>query len=326
MRYRSLGASGIQASVVGLGAWAMGGWMWGGSDETAAIKAIHTAIDLGMNLLDTAPVYGFGHSEEIVGKAIKGKRDKVVLATKCGMVWHVQKGVHFFDDPTGNVVYKYLAPESIRYEVEQSLKRLGTDYIDLYQTHWQDATTPIQNTMEALLQLKKEGKIRAIGVSNVTVDQIAQYSQYGPVDNAQEKYSMLDREIEEALLPWCHQHSVAMLAYSPLGQGLLTGKIGPERTFEPGDQRLDNPRFSIENRRRIAEMLQTFKPIADTHKVTIGQLVIAWTAAQPGLTHVLCGARNPEQVIENAGGGDLVLAESEIRKMTQALQRYQSTL
>jgi methylglyoxal reductase len=326
MRYRSLGASGIQASVVGLGAWAMGGWMWGGSDETAAIKAIHTAIDLGMNLLDTAPVYGFGHSEEIVGKAIKGKRDKVVLATKCGMVWYVQKGVHFFDDPTGKLVYKYLAPESIRYEVEQSLKRLGTDYIDLYQTHWQDATTPINDTMEALLQLKKEGKIRAIGVSNVTVDQIAEYSKYGPVDNAQEKYSMLDREIEEALLPWCHKHSVAMLAYSPLGQGLLTGKIGPERTFEPGDQRLDNPRFSIENRRKISEMLQTFKPIADAHKVTIGQLVIAWTAAQPGLTHVLCGARNPEQVIENAGGGDLVLAESEIREMTQALQRYQNTL
>lgn len=327
MRYRSLGNSGIEASVVGLGAWAMGGWMWGGTDEAAAVKAIHTAIDIGMNLIDTAPIYGFGVSETIVGKAIRGKRDKVVLATKCGMVWHVKQGVFFFNDEDEKQdVYKYLAPQSIRYEVEQSLKRLGTDYIDLYQTHWQDATTPIQETMETLLQLKQEGKIRAIGVSNVTLDQIEEYRKYGVVDTDQEKYSMLDREIEASLLPWCERHSVAMLAYSPLGQGLLTGKIGPERRFEPGDQRLDNPRFSLDNRQKIQQLFQAFQPIATAHRLTLGQLVIAWTLAQPGLSHVLCGARNPDQVLENAGGGDLALPEAEITEMNRALQQYQSAL
>ncbi|MCL2349417.1 MAG: aldo/keto reductase, partial [Planctomycetaceae bacterium] len=180
MQYRTLGTTEIKTSVVGLGAWAIGGWMWGGTEEKDAMRAIDAAIDHGINLIDTAPMYGYGRSEEIIGKTIGSKREKVVLATKCGLRWDDKdwpegEGVlHFYGDDkgvssgkTGNRVYKYLRPDSIRWEVEQSLKRLKTDHIDLLQTHWQDETTPIAVTMEMLLRLKDEGKIRAIGVSNV---------------------------------------------------------------------------------------------------------------------------------------------------------------
>ncbi len=179
MRYRMVGQSGIETSVVAFGAWAVGGWWWGGADDSESIDAIRKALDLGITFIDTAPVYGLGHSEEVVGKAIKGRRDEVVLATKCGLVWHTDRGSHFFDE-AGRGVRRYLGAESIRYEVEQSLRRLQTDVIDLYQTHWQDATTPIEETMGALLELKREGKIRAIGVSNATVEEMDEYRKAGP--------------------------------------------------------------------------------------------------------------------------------------------------
>jgi aryl-alcohol dehydrogenase-like predicted oxidoreductase len=195
MRYRPLGASGIEASVVGLGAWAIGGWMWGGADEADSIRCIQAAVDLGVNLIDTAPVYGFGKSEEIVGKAIKGRRDKVVVATKCGLVWHTDKGQFFFKSSEENIgvgediytVHQYLGPECIRYEVELSLKRLQVDTIDLYQTHWQESTTPIADTMAELLKLKHEGKIRAIGVSNATTEHMDEYRAVGVLDCDQER-------------------------------------------------------------------------------------------------------------------------------------------
>lgn len=321
MRYRSLGQSGIQASVVAFGAWAIGGWPWGGTDESNAIAAIHKALDLGMNLIDTAPAYGLGLSEEIVGKALQGRRDKAIIATKCGLVWHTDKGTYYFTE-YDKPVYRYLGPESIRYEVEQSLKRLRTDYIDLLQTHWQDPTTPIEDTMGELLRLKDEGKIRAIGVSNVTVEQLEAYRRVGPVDSDQELYSMLDRRIEADLLPYCREHNIAVLAYSPLAQGLLTGKVGPEREFPQGDMRRNNPRFSVENRRHIAAMLDEFRPIADDRGITLTQLVIAWTVAQPGLTHALVGARNPEQVEENAGAGDVELTAEELNVINNAISKY----
>ncbi|MGH9352183.1 MAG: aldo/keto reductase, partial [Terriglobia bacterium] len=197
MQYRPLGQSGIQASVVGLGAWAIGGWMWGGSEEGKSIRAIQAALDAGINLVDTAPGYGLGLSEILVGKAIAGRRHQAVVATKCGLVWHVEKGQAYLKQ-AGKILHRYLGQESIRYEVEQSLRRLGTDYIDLYQTHWQDESTPIEDTMATLLDLKKQGKIRAIGVSNCTVEQVEEYRRTGPVDTVQEKYSMLDRAMEAA--------------------------------------------------------------------------------------------------------------------------------
>ncbi len=234
MRYRALGGSGIEASVVAFGAWAVGGWWWGGADDSESIAAIREALDLGITLIDTAPAYGLGHSEEVVGTAIKGRRDEVVLATKCGLIWHADKGNHFFDE-SGKSVRRYLGAESIRYEVEQSLRRLQTDVIDLYQTHWQDPTTPIEETMGALLELKREGKIRAIGVSNASVEQMDEYRKAGPLDADQEKYSMLVRNLDEGQLPYCEREGIAVLAYSPLAQGLLTGKVTADRTIPEGD-------------------------------------------------------------------------------------------
>jgi methylglyoxal reductase len=308
---RSLGQSGITASAVGLGTWSMGGWMWGGTDEKAAIDAIHASLDAGVTLIDTAPAYGLGLSEEIVGKAIAGRRDQVVLATKCGLVWHTTQGNHFFHED-GQAVHRYLGADSIRYELEQSLRRLGTEYIDLYQTHWQDPTTPIEETMTTLLDLKKEGKIRAIGVSNVNPEQLEAYSSVGTLDSAQEKYSMLDREIEAELLPYCREHHIAMLSYSSLALGLLTGKIGPDRQFNGDDQRITDPRFSIENRQRVADLLEQIRPVAEQYQLTLGQLAIAWTLHQPGITHALCGARNPQQALENAKAGAVTLSSTDM--------------
>jgi methylglyoxal reductase len=322
MQTRQLGQSGIEASIIGLGTWGMGGWMWGGTDEAAAIKAIHAAIDAGVNLIDTAPAYGLGLSEEIVGKAIRGRRNQVVLATKCGLVWHTNGGNYFFTEDD-HPVHRYLGRDSIRHEVEESLRRLQTDTIDLYQTHWQDPTTPIEETMNTLLDLKREGKIRAIGVSNVSIPELSNYLRIGPVDSVQEKYSMLDRELEAELLPYCQQHGVAMLSYSSLALGLLSGKIGPDRAFTGDDQRASDPRFSVENRQRVADMLREIEPIAERYGLSVAQLAIAWTAQQPGITHVLCGARNPAQALENARAGDVHLTEADFAAVDQAVRSYQ---
>jgi len=321
MQYRPLGQSGIEASVVALGTWAIGGWMWGGTEEQDALEAIETALDEGVNLIDTAPAYGLGRAEELVGKAVAGRRDRVIIATKCGLVWHVDQGEYFFDE-YDKKVHKYLGPESIRYEIEQSLRRLKTDYIDLYQTHWQDASTPIEETMAALLDLKCEGKIAAIGVSNATVDQIEEYRRLGAVDCDQEQYNMLDRHIEETLLPYCHEHAIAMLAYSPLAKGLLTGKMGPDHEFRGDDHRQSLAMFSRESRGKVAEMLKAIKPIAADRKLTVSQAVLAWTLAQPGLTHVLVGARNHEQARENAEAGGVVLTQSELAQIDKAIATY----
>jgi len=288
--------------------------MWGGADERDAVKAIQAALDHGITLIDTAPAYGLGRSEELVGEAIAGRRDRVVLATKCGLVWHTDGGRFFFDQ-SGKPVHRYLGGDSIRYELEQSLKRLKTDYVDLYQTHWQDPTTPIEETMSALLDLKRQGKIRAIGVSNATLDEIRQYQRLGPVDSDQEKYSLLDRGMEQALLPYCREQGIGVLAYSPLANGLLTGKIGPKREFTGDDLRRANPRFSLENRIRIQALLEQVHPIAANHGLTPGQLAIAWTLAQPGITHALVGARRPQQAVENAGAADALLSSKEIAEI-----------
>ena len=321
MRQRPLGQSGIQASVIGLGTWAIGGWMWGGTDERDAIEALQASIDSGITFIDTAPAYGMGRSEEIVGKAIAGRRDRVLIATKCGLVWDTNKGTPFVTQ-NGRQIYRYLGPESIKRECEQSLKRLATDHIDLYQTHWQDATTPIEQTMAALLELKREGKIRAIGVSNATIEQIAEYGAVGPVDADQEKYSMLDRELEAVQLPSLLKNDIAFLAYSPLANGLLSGKITPSRKFSGDDLRRNNPRFSEENREWVAKVLREVEPIASKHDATIAQVVIAWTLEQPGVTHALAGGRSRKQALENAAAGDLILSAHELRQIDQAIEQF----
>jgi aryl-alcohol dehydrogenase-like predicted oxidoreductase len=322
MIYRELGPSGIRVSAIGFGAWAIGGWMWGGADEGQALEAIAAALDRGVNLIDTAPIYGFGRSEEIVGRAIRGRRESVVLATKCGMVWDREQGDFFFHSneegvtlrPAERKVYKCLRPESIRDEIGRSLSRLGTDHVDLYQTHWQDSTTPIADTMAALVKLKDEGKIRAIGVCNANQQQL---QAYGPIDSDQEKYSLLDREIEtNGVLGHCQHRGIAVLAYSPLSNGLLTGKIRPDRQFGPGDLRRGNRRFTAANIERTNAMLQQLQPIAQRHGISVPQLVIAWTFSQPGLTCALCGARDAAQAIENAAAGDIRLSADELQSIS----------
>jgi len=318
---RTIGGSGISASAVGLGTWAIGGWMWGGTDERQSIAAIQASIDAGISLIDTAPAYGMGLAETIVGKAIAGRRDKVVLVTKCGLVWHVNEGAYFFHQD-GKPVHRYLGAASIRHEVEESLKRLGTDYIDHYVTHWQDATTPIAETVETLVRLKDEGKIRSIGASNVSPEDLVAYIATGALDAIQEEYSMVRRDIETTLLPLCRTSAVSVLSYSSLALGLLSGKVGPERVFAGDDQRKGNPRFSQANREKIARLTRGLEPVANAHGASIAQVVIAWTIAQPGITFSLCGARDPAQAVENAAAARLRLAENELALISAGVAEH----
>lgn len=322
---RQMGGSDVRASAIGIGTWAMGGWMWGGTDQDASVAALRASIDNGVTLIDTAPGYGLGLAEELVGKAIEGRRGDVVIATKCGLNWHHGKGNHFFDE-LGQKVHRYLGRDGILHEIDESLKRLGTDYIDLYITHWQDPTTPVEETMSTLLDLKQQGKIRAIGVSNATPEDLKAYLSVGPVDAIQERYSMLDMGIEETLLPICQANNISTLSYSSLALGLLSGKIGPEREFKGDDLRKENPRFSRQNREHVAAFANEVEPISARHQASIAQLVIAWTIAQPGITYALCGARDAGQALENAKSGQLNLSSSELRQIDKAIAAHLSAV
>jgi aryl-alcohol dehydrogenase-like predicted oxidoreductase len=245
----------------------------------------------------------------------------VVLATKCGLVWHVQKGNHFFDYDSGPV-HRYLGRDAIVHEVEQSLRRLRTDYIDHYITHWQDPTTPVEETMEALETLKAQGKIRSIGASNTTPEDVKAYLAAGQLDAVQEEYSMVKRGLEDSHLPLCRERGVSVLSYSSLALGLLSGKMGPDRSFSGDDQRKDNPLFSRESRQRVETLMREIDPIAETHGATRAQIVIAWTLQQPGITFSLCGARTPEQARENAAAGRIRLGRADVETITRAADRH----
>ena len=323
MQYRTLGKTNISASAVALGTWAIGGgpW-WGDSDDNQSIKAIQAAIAAGVTLIDTAPAYGWGHSEEVVGQAIKGQRDKVILSTKCGLWWKDDRGSSFFEMGDKHVK-RCLHPETIREEVEDSLGRLDTDYIDLYHTHWQSLEPdkyPINDAMQCLMKLKEEGKIRAIGASNVDLEHIKQYQAAGILDAIQPKYSMLDRVIEKEILPHCHASSISALAYSPLEQGLLTGKIGMSQTFPEGAYRNNIPWFLPANRKKVLNMLEGWTDLRSKYNCSLSQLVIAWTMAQQGITYVLCGARKEAHVKDNVGAGDLELAAADLSRMRQDVE------
>ncbi len=316
-------APGLRASAVGLGTWAIGGWMWGGTDDAAAEDAIRAGLDAGITLIDTAPAYGLGHAEEVVGRAIRGRRDQVVIATKCGLVWHDQRGPYFFSQG-GLPVHRDLSPAAIRHEVDQSLKRLNTDRIDLYITHWQDPTTPIAETVDELKTLQSEGKILAYAASNTTPDDLTAYRAAGGIAAVQEEYSMLQRRIETTHLPQCRDAEIAVMGYSVLGLGLLSGGITAGREFSGDDQRRADPRFSPENRARVDRLMQTIRPISSRHGASPSQVVIAWTLAQPGLTFALCGARNPDQARENAKAGCLRLTETDLETITRAIDQHLS--
>ncbi|MCW5221356.1 aldo/keto reductase [Verminephrobacter aporrectodeae subsp. tuberculatae] len=321
MKTIQLGHSGLTCQAIGLGTWAMGGWMWGGSDDAAAIDAICASLDAGIRLIDTAPAYGLGHAERLLGKALKGRRHQAIVATKCGLVWHTREGTHFFDE-AGVPVYRHLARASIFHEVEQSLMRLQTDYIDLYITHWQDATTPVTETMGALLDLRAQGKIRAIGVSNVSPETLREYLECGPVDAIQERYSLIDREIESTLLPICTEHEIAVLGYSSLAMGLLAGPMDPARQFTGDDQRAGNPRFSAGNRAKLGAFFQEIEPLRERLGCTFAQLMIAWTVAHGAVSVALCGARTPQQALQNAGAATVALTDADQALVDGAAQRH----
>jgi len=317
--YRELGTSGMHIPAIGLGTWAIGGLWWGGTDEELAVAALQRGLDEGITLIDTAPMYGYGLAEEVVGRAIKGRdRSRIVLATKVGLVWHVDEGHKFFEID-GKTVYRNLRPANIRYEVELSLRRLDTDYIDLYQTHWQDPTTPIADTMGELLKLRDEGKIRAIGVSNATAEQMREYLAVGRIDSNQPLYNMLDRGIEEEALPFCREQDISILSYSSLALGLLTGAMDPNRAFPANDMRARNPRFKPENITRVNAMFEQFAPLREKYGLNQAQLSIAWTVSRPGVTCALVGVRNPQQAADIAPGGSVELTPDELAEMDRVI-------
>lgn len=324
MQYRTLGETDLKLSTVTFGAWAAGGWMWGGTEQNESVAAIQAAYDLGVTSIDTAPAYGQGLSEKIVGEAIKEiPRDKVQILTKFGLRWDVEKGAFHFNsvDNDGNPIkmYKYGGRDGIMKECEDSLRRLGTDYIDLYQIHWPDNTTPIEETMEAMVRLKEQGKIRHVGVCNYSVEQMKEAEKVISLASNQVPYSMVRRNIEKELVPHCIEHNKGILAYSPLQRGLLTGKMKPGYNFDEGDTRADLHWFSDQNIRRTSKFLNEIKPIAEDKGATLAQLVIQWTLRQPGITIALVGARNPQQATQNAKAADIQLSTEEIASINKKL-------
>jgi len=251
----ALGASGMNASKVVFGAWAIGGWKWGGSDADESIQAIRAGLDAGINCIDTAAVYGFGLSEQLVGEAIKGyAREEIILATKCGLRWDIETPtLHAVSE--GKHIYRTLDRESILWEVEQSLKRLGTDYIDLYQTHWPDPETATEEVLDTFDELMKSGSVRAVGFCNAPGSDLNIAGPRVGFCSDQEKYSLLDRLQDRENLPAVQEHELAFLAYSPLAQGLLTGTVTQDRVFTESDLRFDNPRFSQTSRARVDKVI-----------------------------------------------------------------------
>ena len=317
MRYRKLGGSDLEVSTVIFGAWAIGGWYWGPQDDEESIRTIHAAIDAGMTTIDTAPMYGMGHSEEVVGRAIQGRRDEVLVATKCGLRWDTpDEGVEYFTckmpDGSQHPVRRNLHKRAILEEIGFNLERLGTDVIDLYQCHWPCKSAPIPETMEALVQLKDEGKIRAIGVSNFSPEMLQECIDHAPLASNQPPYSLLRRNIEADVLPFCRDHGIGVIVYSPLQQGLLTGKMTPDRELHDEDYRKGQKWFTPKNRQRVLDALERIRPIAEAHDATFAQTTIAWTLAQPGITATIVGARTPAQVRENARAADIDLTPDEL--------------
>lgn len=276
----------IKASRIGLGTWSIGGWMWGGTDEKNAISTIQYALDKGINLIDTAPVYGFGKSEEIVGKALKqyGHRERIVLATKVGLNWKDQQ------------IIRDSRKARIKKEIEDSLKRLQVDYIDLYQVHWPDPKTPIAETAEALGQLLKEGKIRAIGVSNYSVEEMEAFQKTAPLHAAQPPFNLFEKEDEQTILAYCKKKHLATLGYGALCRGLLSGKMRPDTKFEGDDLRKTDPKFQQPRYGQYLECVKRLDQWSQQHyQRPVIALAVRWVLDK-GISVALWGARKPEQL------------------------------
>jgi aryl-alcohol dehydrogenase-like predicted oxidoreductase len=317
MEHRQLGKSPVKASVITFGAWAIGGWMWGGADRREAIEAIRAAFFAGVTSIDTAPAYGQGLSEEIVGEAIRDiPRSQVQILTKFGLRWDVKQGEYFFsskDNDNRDIdLYKLATRDSIIEECENCLRRLNTDYIDLFQIHWPDATTPVSETMEALDRLIGQGKIRAAGVCNYSVPLLDESEKTISLASNQVPYSMVNRDIEKDVVGYCINHNIGIIAYSPLQRGLLTGKIKPGHKFNAGDSRGNSRWYTPENIVRVNSFLEKLEQLAEDKKATLAQLVLRWTIDQPGITIALAGARNAAQALENAKAAQIKISQEEM--------------
>jgi aryl-alcohol dehydrogenase-like predicted oxidoreductase len=316
---RQLGNSDMQITAIGFGAWAIGGgdWQfgWGSQDDNDSVAAIQRALDLGINWIDTAAVYGLGHSEEIVARALEGRQQKPYVFTKCSMVWSKK----FWQ--TKDQIHRSLKRDSVRNELESSLRRLKMDVIDLYQIHWPDPEDEIEEGWETLAKLKQEGKIRYIGVSNFSVAQMERISKIAPITSLQPPYSMLNRGVEKEILPYCQQHNIGVINYSPMVSGLLTGAMTKERVaqFPPDDWRRNNARFQEPQLSRNLKLVELLREIGSAHGRSPGEVAIAWTLRQPAVTAAIVGARNATQIDGIIGAATFRLQLEEITRIEDFL-------
>jgi aryl-alcohol dehydrogenase-like predicted oxidoreductase len=314
MLLRKLGNSQLHLTPIGIGAWAIGGSGWHGSmgpqKEENSVPAIHAALDHGLNWIDTAALYGLGHSEEVVARALRGRQNRPYVFTKCERVW----------DSAGNVGAS-LKAKSIRYECEQSLRRLQADVIDLYQIHWPEPDEDIEEGWSALARLKEEGKVRYIGVSNFSVSQMKRAMAIAPITSLQPPYAVVRREIEKEILPFCAANDIGVIVYSPMYAGLLTGAMTKERVvnFLPEDWRRNLPGFiepALSSNLQAVEMLRS---IGKRHGRSPGEVAIAWTLMNPAVTGAIVGFRNPRQFAGVAGAAEFRLSSAELRAIDEAL-------
>jgi aryl-alcohol dehydrogenase-like predicted oxidoreductase len=312
MQKKEIGKSGIMVTPITLGTWAMGGDFWGVTDDQLCVDALRAGLDAGINIIDTAPVYGAGHAEELVGKAIKGiNREDVVIATKFGVGGLGPKGAE-----RGNDASK----EAMLFELDRSLKLMGTDYIDLYQVHWPDPDTPIEETMEALNEVKKAGKIRAIGVSNFDIPLLEAAMKVSQIDSVQPQYSLLAREIEKEYLPYCIKNDIGVLSYGSLGAGMLTGKYKePPKEDKTEHRTMFYPFYQEPLFSKALKLIERLETIAEKNGKTVGQVALNWVISQPGMTTALVGCKNPEQAIQNAQAASWTLDQGDLDAIRSAL-------
>jgi aryl-alcohol dehydrogenase-like predicted oxidoreductase len=320
MKTRRLGETDLHLTTVGLGTWAMGGpwqWGWGPQDDDDAIAAILAGLDNGINWIDTAPVYGLGHSEELVGRALKMTRHKPYIATKCGLLWN---------DKREKV--PHLKSKSIRKECEDSLKRLGVETIDLYQMHWPDPEPDIEEAWQEMVRLARQGKVRYLGVSNYNARQMERVRKVHPIASLQPPYSMLHREIEAEVLGYCALHKIGVIAYSPMQRGLLTGKFSHERLvgLAAGDHRRRMPEFQDPHFSATLMMVEQLKKIARRHGRTCAQLAVSWVLRRPEVTAAIVGARRPEQILETVHASNWNLSREDIDEIETLLAEREQKL
>jgi aryl-alcohol dehydrogenase-like predicted oxidoreductase len=315
---RTLGNSDLQISAIGFGAWAVGGgdwqYSWGAQDDNESIAAMHRALDLGVNWIDTAAIYGLGHSEEVVGRAVKSSTHKPYIFTKCSMRWHADR-----------TIYNSLKADSLAKEVEASLRRLGVETIDLYQIHWPNPDNEIEEGWEALERLRKQGKLRWIGVSNFSVDQMKRALKIAPITSLQPPYSMLRRAIEAEILPFAQANGIGVINYSPMLSGMLTGKMTAERAanLAPDDWRRKNIEFSEPRLSRNLRLVELLREIGNAHGVTPGVVAVAWTLHHPAITAAIVGGRSAKQAEETAAALTFRLSDGEYATINHFLAANQ---